>query len=855
MNSLMKIAWMMVLMVSVVHAQRTIADQFEALAGKKQKKKPAKLVTHEERVMRRLGKKKVPFSYKDKDIADVILEIAGYKKINVIVPQGKDALKGKLNIQLAAKITVDQAWNLLLSILEAAGFSMQPKGTMYQLVPKEKSYEFELPFYVNTKPEDLPHSDQRIRYVYYFTNIMLSDTKQKENIQSILKDMLEEKAEGQMGGAGAGETKYLLDEHMNVLMITSPASRIRMIMKILGTLDQSGFRESVEVMTLLHVPAELIETLFAGDKDDKDKKGGLIALKSSEPQFPSWMQPEKKAVARKRYFSESTRIVALKNNMVVIFGKEDAIEKVRDFIHKYVDVPLESAASVVHIKDLQFIEAKSAAEAIDGLLKGEEKKQAKGEAGPVKDFDFKNVVIYPEVSEKVESKGPEPAAGDTAKEGLEKETKPQGSYLGGNRLIVAAREREWHAIERLIDDLDYAESQVALEALIIDITMDDARALGAQIRNKLFENLISQDVNFQSAHLDTMWLNFDANDNIKSPPGLAADLLSTEKVKNINPQNQNADATTTIPATLTPSASGSTVVTVSETANNGKEIVWAIMQMLNQYTNSRVISHPFVVAVNNKSAKLVNIQKRWVVGDSTQQGSGTKIQREELNAGITITIQPRVSGLTSDVGLEITIDVDEFIGEPSETNPRRRRNIQTNALVKDGQVLMLGGLDKIDEREAELITPVLGRIPLIGWLFKKKQRVRRKQTLMVFIVPHIIRPYYGKIKEGYVSTYSRTKLQIAGQEFSDRDFVRDHDPITRTFFEPISQDACYEMKNFVASTRWKSDRKREEKIKGDCALVEQPKQKKSMDQLKDIIAHAPNPLAQRTDAMPPAATL
>ncbi len=780
--------------VGYSYADSTVTDQLQALVDKT-KKTPAKLLLFDEKKSRSLGKKKIIFSFKEKDLSEIIEEMAAFKEINIVLPQGKDALKGKLTFQYDKKITMDEAWNVLLSILEGAGISILPHGSMYIAMMRDKSAGAPTSLFINTYLENLPSSDERIRYIYYFSNISLADKTQAEDVKKIIEDMLPEvdKKEG-----------YVLDESLNSLMISSTSSRIKMIMKIIGTLDESGFRESVEVINLQYIDASFIEKLFAGDKNAKIN--GLIPSKAEDNRYP-WMQPEKKPAQRKRYFSENTRVVALKNNTIVIFGKQDAIDRVRDFIHKYIDVPLGAGESIVHIYDLQFLDAKSVYDSLGKLLQvGGTKTQVKGAMEIGQEYDFSKVILQYEEPH-VEKTAEQEIAGEAK---VDKDAELQGAYLGGNRLVVAARDREWRVIKDLIDKLDYAEQQVALEALIIDITMDDARALGAQIRNKLFNGVVSHDVNFQSAQLDNMWLNFDGSDQIKSPPGLAADLLSTEKNSNIRPSSSSTD-TTNIPQDLAPQKEGETVVSFSET-QNGKEVVWGILQMLNDYSNTQILSQPFVVAANNKKATLVSAQLRWLQGEATAISNGpAMIKREDVDAGLSVVIQPRVSD-SDDISLSITIDVNEYTS--TTDNTRRKRHVQTNAVVKDGQVLMLGGLDKIDEKESRLETPMLGRIPLLGWFFKKKQRQRTKQTLMVFIVPRIIRPFYGKLPSNYISSYSRSKLDCANEDLDDTGYTYgNRDPISRSFFKSISADAKGEIDNFVESTRWQSAKTKMAKLK------------------------------------------
>ena len=782
------------------------------------------------------SKKKIFFSYQNKELADVIEELAAYKKVNVVF--NKDSIKGKLTFSHPKKISVDTAWNILVTILNNAGLVLQSKDSMFVVVPKSNVQEVPPPLYINVPFKELPDSDVRIRYIYYFTKINLGVEDQKTSITTIINDMLPADESGEKGGAS------ILDADMNTLMITTTASRIKSIMAILTTFDESGMREAVVVFNLKYVGSDFVEKLFMGD--EANKKGGLLGGEG-EDSFAFYIPPKEKKVKKQRYFAENTRVRSIPQiNAVVIFGRQDVVNSIIDFVTKYIDVPLEAGSSIIHVKNLDFIKAEDLKKALDGLLKGDvEKDQAKADASGSKTYDFSTVLIEAdkpgeqntETADEPEEQGGKSQEGDT---GGKKELKGV-VYLGGNRVIVAAREREWKVIDYLIDMLDNPKPQVAIEALIVDISSSDAQVLGMQLRNALFPQLLPQDINFQTSHLNNMWLEFDSSGNVKSPPGLAANLLSVE---------QKGDKPINITTNFTPppGSEGSTVVSLSEKQSNGKDAIWAIIQALSSYTTAHVLSRPFVVVSTNEKAVLTSDTVRLLQDAAAADTSGpVKINKKDITAGLNITIVPRVSGSADFVSLQILIDANEF--KPG-SDTRIIREIETNAIVRDQQILMLGGLDKFTEEETRNETPGIARVPLVGWVFKKKSSIAKKQTLMVFIVPHIIKPRLGGIPT-YISPFSQEKIDFMYKTIIDDTQNRpaNRDPINRSFFGLLSQDSIDEVDNFLKASRWqisnKKSKKNKSKSKGKpTTTAPLPSNPASSEKLKNMAVQISNPLVK-----------
>ena len=117
----------------------------------------------------------------------------------------------------------------------------------------------------------------------------------------------------------------------------------------------------------------------------------------------------------------------------------------------------------------------------------------------------------------------------------------------------------------------------------------------------------------------------------------------------------------------------------------------------------------------------------------------TTVQRQEV--GTILKITPQVNEGGALVQLKINIESSALSGTTGDANSAitNKRTIDTNVLIEDGGIVVLGGLIQDGDTRGEQRVPYLGKIPVIGELFKTRSRKREKRNLMVFIRPKILR--------------------------------------------------------------------------------------------------------------------
>jgi general secretion pathway protein D len=197
-------------------------------------------------------------------------------------------------------------------------------------------------------------------------------------------------------------------------------------------------------------------------------------------------------------------------------------------------------------------------------------------------------------------------------------------------------------------------------------------------------------------------------------------------------------------------AAGGATLTVGEGLNlgllntyNGVVSLAAIARALQSQSETNIVSTPNLITLDNEEAKIVVGQNvPFVTGSYAQTGSATTATPfqtvERKDVGLTLKIKPQImQGGT--VKLQIYQEVSSVVSSSTTTGViTNKRSIESNILVDDNQIVVLGGLIQDSVNDVASKTPLLGDIPLLGNLFRYETRQHTKTNLMVFIRPYIM---------------------------------------------------------------------------------------------------------------------
>lgn len=641
-------------------------------------------------------KPSIYLNFENASLASVLNYLADQKNINII--PDKKLEKQKVSLTTRHALTLKQAWDILYTLLEMNGFALINVNGLYRVVSMKDHQKNPLPVFSSSNgvtPEDLPDNDKIVRYIYFCRNIKVATAK------GILEKVLSKGA-------------VQVNRDLEACIITDKSHTIKSGMKIVTELDQGGLRESIKIIKLKHTNAESIAKLFNEQIIGKAKEDNKQRVRFTNPQ-------EQQAST---YFSDETKIIPEPiQNTLILMGSESNINRIIDFVSKYIDVPLGNAQSRLHIKEIKYMAAEKIKQLLEKVLappKGQGKDKSLLE-GKFKFFE--DVIIVAE----------------TAKDG----DKGVGS---GNRLIISASNEDWIRLNKFIDKLDKPQPQVALEIMIVDIKLEDDRALGGQARppKGAFGNVEAQTLPLGASE------GFEFG---KSQLPFAG-------------------------------GKGSTIISLGNGQTDDNADVWGIIKALYKIDHSNVISQPFLIANNNTKCVEEISTTRLVDGQLSSGSNGTQRRtKETVTAAVKTTILPRINA-GGVIELDIDIIVDEFQKNSSVSPDTTNRSIKTHALMYTGEVLVIGGLNDSKHSKKSYKTPILGDIPILGNLFKKRDKSSAKKNLYVFIRPSIIKPHFS----GMPDDYTQLKLDYAKYQVSKtNDFVKSKDPIERIFFKPGKQ--------------------------------------------------------------------
>jgi general secretion pathway protein D len=198
---------------------------------------------------------------------------------------------------------------------------------------------------------------------------------------------------------------------------------------------------------------------------------------------------------------------------------------------------------------------------------------------------------------------------------------------------------------------------------------------------------------------------------------------------------------------------------ITVTGPDGNQITVPALSVLIDVSKTdsdvNLLSAPRLLTSDNEEAEIIVgsnvpiITSRLTnaVGASTGSSSGlaTSVQVERKDVALTLRFTPQITAgdlVRLIVYQEITniAESNANVGNPEQVGPSfTKRLIRNTVLAENGRTIVLGGL--IDSNIQERITkvPLLGDVPMLGWLFKSKTSSERKTNLLVFITPHIIK--------------------------------------------------------------------------------------------------------------------
>ena len=651
----------------------------------------------------------ISLDFVDADIRDIIKAMSEMTGKNFLIDK---SVQGKITIISPTKVNPKEAYEIFLSILDINGFTVVQAGKVYKVITKEDARKSPLSIYEVPPPPSEA----------FITQLVPLEHISAVEIANTFRDMVTK------GGA------IISYAPSNTLIITDTAANIRRLLSIIDKLDIEGTEQDIVVIPLKYAPADLLSDQIVSIFEEE---GASVAASKSQS-FRARIQPRPQPggsggseEVETPFEPSITKIIPdSRTNSLIVRANKLGMQRIRELV-KLLDVPIPGGEGKVHVLYLQNADAEELAATLQSLFGGG------GATTP---------------SRKTQTGGKTPGSqGSSPLGGLSSPSGGLGESLGGglsgiggiggissstaggrttggtgavaaeleggvriaadpstNSLLIFAGNRDFQILKEVIEKLDIPRRQVFVEALIIEISLDKSRELGFEFRAPF------------------------------NPESNGTQVLGGTGFGGIQAAEQN-------PLAFSGMAVGAVNGTITWNGQTFPNIA-ALFRAIQTDKDVNVLSTPTILTMDNEQAEIVvadNIP--FITGQIFTpglQGPTTTIERKDV--GIKLQLTPQISE-GEYVKLYIYQEVSNVTESPEGMSAANvgvttsKRSATTTVVVKDNQTVIIGGLIKDYSQIAEQKVPLLGDIPILGYLFKNHKKTAQKTNLIIFITPHIAR--------------------------------------------------------------------------------------------------------------------
>ena len=279
-----------------------------------------------------------------------------------------------------------------------------------------------------------------------------------------------------------------------------------------------------------------------------------------------------------------------------------------------------------------------------------------------------------------------------------------------NALVVTASPTDWLTIEQVIEKLDIPRDQVYVEGMIMETQLRRKRETGISIVGA-YGTGAGQRAGFV-------------------PNGSITDLI-TNNITNLGGLFIGGGGGKQV----TLQGLGDTPITVDS--------VTGLIRAIAEDSNSNVLATPQILALDNEEAEF-EVGESIPINETTTTNNVTSSNFKTQDVTLKIKIKPQINKVTRFIKLKIDQDIRDFSPQKIETSQgvaTTTRRAVTTVVVRDRDTIAMGGLMRDQLTDTENKVPLLGDIPVLGWLFKSKGSTVQKVNLLFFLTPQILSPY------------------------------------------------------------------------------------------------------------------
>lgn len=644
------------------------------------------------------------FDLPDKDIRDVVTLISKWTGKNFILD---NKVRGKITIIGPSQVTLQEAYNAFLSALDANGLTTVQSGKFIRIIESAEARRAPVKTYAG---EYAPRDDQFITRIFQLKYINADEVSRE------FRDLV------------TRQGKLFAYEPTNSIIITDTGSNIQRIRDILDSLDVKNFETTLHVLHVKNGSAKAIADMLGEIYGQpRGSAGGQAAGGARSFQ--------RSALERTRGGGIISKIIPDdQTNSLIILANQAGVTLLQQLVAK-LDVKVTDTGRI-HVYYCEYAKAEDLAATLASLSSG-------GAAGG-KASSRKTTVTTPQGGAGTPGSPAPTAFGTSGGQG------PVSAELEGgvkitsdtatNSLVIIANASDYKTLRRVLKKLDIPRLQVFVETAIMEISVNP-----------------ETDLNINTA--------LGAPGARGFAGGFVGDSGSITNFITGNP----------LPGATIPIFAGPTFTGNISGQNVSVNTFMGLINFITKTTQTSILSTPQIIALDNEKATFKVQDEIPVQSTFTSQLNGTTPgltgigtgNVTTLKTGIEINLTPQVNAASRTIRLQIEQTVDSLASNnnvpdllKSIQKAKTSRVTNTTVVVHDEDYVMLGGLmsDEVDVNESKV--PLLGDIPILGWLFKSRQTTVQKKNLIILLRPRII----GTTLAG---------AQLIGEKMKEReDFIK-----------------------------------------------------------------------------------
>ncbi|HME92681.1 MAG TPA: type II secretion system secretin GspD [Methylomirabilota bacterium] len=648
----------------------------------------------------------VVLNFDNADVEVVIQAAAEIVGFNYVLAPG--ARGRKVTVQTSGKISSDEVFGVLLTILDVNGLAAVRSGNLYRIIPREGVAQTPVKTVVGREVAASLPSDEVITQVVPLRYINSADAV------NLLRPFV------------AAQGAITAHRETNLLILTDSVANIRRLLDMLQLVDVEVALNELQIIPLKHADAnevaQLLTQLFIARQAAQQGQPGAAPLPPLAPPGGQPGAPGAPSTGPLGPAAAETPLIVpeRRSNSLVVHARKSDMETIRRLLEK-IDVDIYGGQRVF-IHFAENTKARDLATTLDAIYgRGDRGPAITGTQPQIRSFTSISGLSGPSALPlPAPLTPPGPILGAAPVVGAVPRTGPGGfpgvSGEGAppsvdirfvadevtNAVIVTTYPRLWKEIEETIKRLDKMPRQVLIDVLAAEVRLDDDMKLGVE------------------------WAIRSGNFVITSSP---SGLLPAKPPQSIIPFGGLA-----VPLGLNVFAFAA-------------DKVLAALNALSTENRVNVLSNPTIMTTENRKA-VINVSTSVPIVTSQQvpvatggiTGNSITQTVEYKDAGIILTVTPRI-GEQGTVALDVKQEVNEVgANEPPPINSPRftKREAETSVVLLNNQTLVLGGLIQNRRTNIRIGIPFLNRIPILGYLFGTTEERVERTELILLITPRTV---------------------------------------------------------------------------------------------------------------------